>query len=145
MRTFLKRARGSEARDAARRALADAGVGVVEIDDWDQASAELSRCGAMLVVCDGELRDGAAALRVAHAIAGDGAAGEALPRDSAHALSHDLRTPLSAMSGWVHLMETGSLDEAGLKRAISKLRGNIDDQVRAIERYLGANTREGHG
>ncbi len=47
------------------------------------------------------------------------------------------------MAGWVHLMETGKLDEAGLKRAIAKLRGNIEDQVRLIERYLGANTQEG--
>ena len=47
------------------------------------------------------------------------------------------------MSGWLHLMETGKLDEAGIKRAIQKLRGNIDDQVRTIERYLGA-TQEGN-
>jgi hypothetical protein len=25
------------------------------------------------------------------------------------------------------------------------LRGNIDDQVRTIERYLGSNSQEGHG
>ena len=60
----------------------------------------------------------------------------------ARTLSHELRTPLSAMAGWLHLMESGKLDEAGLKRAIGKLRGNIDDQVRTIERYLGA-TQEG--
>ena len=47
------------------------------------------------------------------------------------------------MSGWIHLMETGALDDAGLKRAITKLRGNIDDQVRTIDRYLGATTHEG--
>ena len=47
------------------------------------------------------------------------------------------------MAGWLHLMETGKLDEAGLKRAITKLRGNIEDQVRTIERYLGATTQEG--
>jgi len=47
------------------------------------------------------------------------------------------------MAGWVHLIETGKLDEAGIKRAASKLRGNIDDQVKTIERYLGANRPEG--
>ena len=119
----------------------DAGVGVVEIDDWKQAADELARCNAMLVVCEGELADAADAARIARAIAGRGEG--ALPRDSARALSHDLRTPLSAMAGWVHLMETGKLDEAGLQRAITKLRGNIDDQVKAIERHLGTNRTEG--
>ena len=66
-----------------------------------------------------------------------------LPEDVRRALSHDLRTPLSAMAGWLHLLESGKLDEAGVRRAIEKLRGNIDDQVRTIERYLGAN-QEGH-
>ena len=66
-----------------------------------------------------------------------------IPRDVARALSHELRTPLSAMAGWLHLIESGKLDEAGLKRAVEKLRGNIDDQVRTIERYLGAS-QEGH-
>ena len=145
MRTILKRTRGSEANDAAHRALLDAGVGVVEVDDWAQAAKELEGCGAMLVVCDGEMADGTAAQRMARALAGHGAANDALPRDAARTLSHELRTPLSAMSGWVHLMETGSLDEAGLKRAIAKLRGSIDDQVRVIERHLGANKPEGQG
>jgi K+-sensing histidine kinase KdpD len=59
------------------------------------------------------------------------------------ALSHDLRTPLSAMAGWLHLLETGKLDEAGTRRAIEKLRGNIEDQVRTLERYVGSRTQEG--
>jgi hypothetical protein len=45
----------------------------------------------------------------------------------------------------VHLIETGALDEAGIKRAASKLRANIDDQVKTIERYLGAKRKEGRG
>jgi hypothetical protein len=46
------------------------------------------------------------------------------------------------MAGWLHLMESGKLDAAGIKRAIGKLRGNIDDQVRTIERYLGTTQEE---
>ena len=69
MRTFLKRARGSEGREAAHRALLEAGIGVVEVDDWNQAADQLAQCGALLVVCEGEIRDEAAAARVAHAIA----------------------------------------------------------------------------
>jgi hypothetical protein len=49
------------------------------------------------------------------------------------------------MAGWVHLIETGKLDEAGLKKAANKLRNNIDDQVKTIERYLGAKRQEKRG
>lgn len=73
----------------------------------------------------------------------DQAAASGISRDAARALSHELRTPLSAMSGWVHLLESGRLDEAGLKRAIEKLRKNIDDQVRTIDLYLDGNGEEG--
>ena len=62
-----------------------------------------------------------------------------LPREIARALSHELRTPLSAMAGWLHLMETGALDEAGMKRAIAKLQASLEQQVRTIEKYLGGN------
>ena len=37
------------------------------------------------------------------------------------------------MAGWIHLLETGKLDEEATKRAIAKLRGNIDEEVRTIE------------
>ncbi|MGZ5033639.1 MAG: histidine kinase dimerization/phospho-acceptor domain-containing protein [Usitatibacter sp.] len=67
------------------------------------------------------------------AVAADGA----LPREMARTLAHELRTPLSAVAGWLHLMESGKLDEAGIKRAIGKLRGSIEVQVRTIERFLG--------
>jgi len=144
--TLLKRSGGSPRGEAASRALRDAGVGVVEIEDWDDAAEELRKCEAALVVCSGEWLDSVDASRIRSAITaltGRDESGAALPPDAARALSHELRTPLSAMAGWVHLMETGKLDEAGLKRAITKLRGNIEDQVRLIERYLGATTREG--
>jgi two-component system, OmpR family, phosphate regulon sensor histidine kinase PhoR len=72
-------------------------------------------------------------------------AAEKMRSDFIGNVSHELRTPLSAMAGWVHLIETGKLDEAGLKRAASRLRGNIDDQVKTIERFLGATRQEGRG
>jgi len=145
--TLLKRASASPAREAASQALREAGVGVVEIEDWDDAAEELRKCEAALVVCSGEWLDSVDAARIRNAICAltgrDGKGEPALPFDAARALSHELRTPLSAMAGWVHLMETGKLDDAGLKRAITKLRANIEDQVRTIERYLGATTQEG--
>ena len=110
-----------------REALRNAGVGVVEI------------------VCD-EDADASRFARALRELQGAGGAdATAIAPDAARSLSHALRTPLSAMAGWVHLIETGKLDEAGLKRAATKLRGNIDDQVKTIERYLGATRQEGRG
>lgn len=48
-------------------------------------------------------------------------------------LSHDLRTPLSAISGWLHLLEMGKLDAAGRQRALARIRSNIDGQVRLLD------------
>lgn len=132
--TILKVSRNSRGGEEAGAALRNAGIGVVEMQDWNEAARALRSGEAALVVCDGEAFS---ALTDSNR-----SAATALPRDVARTLSHDLRTPLSAMAGWLHLMESGKLDEAGLKRAIGKLRGNIDDQVRTIDRYLGS-TPEG--
>ena len=145
--TLLKKAKGSPGREAATQALRDAGVGVVEVDDWNDAADELRKCEAALVVCSGEWPDSLDTTRLTRAIAAltgmDRPDNSGMALDAARALSHELRTPLSAMAGWLHLMESGKLDEAGIKRAITKLRGNIDDQVRTIERHLGTTTQEG--
>ena len=144
--TFLLRSDGSPRREAAQRALRDAGVGVVEIDDWNDAAETLRECDAAVVIGSAEL-ESLVASRLTRAVNElSGAKAEAaLPHDAARALSHDLRTPLTSMAGWVHLIETGKLDEAGLKRVASKLRGNIDEQVKTIERFLGATRQEKRG
>jgi hypothetical protein len=134
-------------REAAGNALRAAGVGVVEVEDWDDAPQALRDCGAALVVCNADL-EGLDATKLTKALtelAGATPAASPLAPDAARELSHQLRTPLSVMAGWVHLIETGNLDEAGIKRAASKLRANIDDQVKTIERYLGATRKEGRG
>jgi len=144
--TFLLRSDGSPRREAAQRALRDAGVGVVEIDDWKEAAESLRECDAAVVISSAELEslDASRLTRAVNELSG--AKAEAgLPHDAARALSHDLRTPLTSMAGWVHLIETGKLDEAGLKRVASKLRGNIDEQVKTIERFLGATRQEKRG
>lgn len=143
MTTILKISKGAPGREAAVSALREAGVGIIEVDGWEGASEALRHCDAALIVCDGEVLDGVDSDTLKQAIGalGAGKNSDALPADVARALSHELRTPLSAMAGWLHLMESGKLDEDGMKRAIQKLRGNIDDQVRTIERFLGsANT-----
>jgi signal transduction histidine kinase len=128
MTTILKITSGANGPDPTLGALRDAGIGVIEVNDWDAASEKLRNGEAAFVVCDDKALEALSA----------GKRNTSLAPDIARALSHDLRTPLSAMAGWLHLMESGKLDEAGMKRAIGKLRGNIDDQVRTIERFLGA-------
>ncbi len=143
--TILKVSRNPAGAGEPVRALRAAGLTVVEVEDWDRAAETLRACAVDVVVCDPESLDPEG---VARAVAARGGAGEgsaALPREVMRALSHDLRTPLSAMAGWLHLIESGKLDEAGLKRAIGKLRGNIEDQVRTIDRYLGTKSQEGRG
>lgn len=132
--TILKVSPDSPARATAGAALRNAGIGVLELQSWTEATDALRRGEASLVICDGEAISALAAERKP--------AADALPRDAARSLSHDLRTPLSAMAGWLHLLESGKLDAAGTQRAIEKLRGSIDDQVRTIERYLGENQGE---
>jgi signal transduction histidine kinase len=145
--TFLMRSDGSPRREAAGKALRDAGVGVVEVEDWDQAAEELRSCAAAVVMRDEDLEalDTRKLTQMVTELAGAPESASPLAHDAARALSHELRTPLSAMAGWVHLIETGKLDEAGLKKAASRLRGNIDDQVKTIERFLGATQQEGRG
>jgi signal transduction histidine kinase len=134
-KTIWKVSGTSPAGEVAGRALRDAGIGLVEKHDWNEVAAALQRGEAALVVADAESVSALAARS-------DPAAG--LPRDTARALSHELRTPLSAMAGWLHLMETGALDEAGLKRAIAKLQSSLEQQVRTIDKYLGCNVEERH-
>src|SRR5947209_4653342 len=126
--TILKMSKDHAARADMGRLLRDAGFGVVEVDDWDAAARAAHTGEPTIVVGDDELL----------ALARPEQDGP--PRDVLRKLSHELRTPLSAMAGWLHLLESGKLDEAGRKRALEKLRGNIDDQVRTIDRYLGSST-----
>ena len=58
--TLLRRAGQSPHGEAASKALRDAGVGIVEIENWDEAADELRKCGAALVVCNGESLDAGA-------------------------------------------------------------------------------------
>ena len=118
--------------EAAGRALREAGIGLLEKKDWDEVAAALRRGEAALVVAD------------AQAVTDLATRAPGLAREAARALAHELRTPLSAMAGWLHLMESGTLDEAGRKRAIAKLQASIDDQVRTIEKYLGATQEDRH-
>lgn len=137
MITTILKISGAERR-AAGRALQSSGVAFIEVRDGTEAARAIEACSAAVVVNDGELLPAEDAEALAKCLTAVSQSKAALPRDVARSLSHDLRTPLSAMAGWIHLMETGSLDDAGFRRAISKLRGNIDDQVKTIDRYLGA-------
>jgi hypothetical protein len=141
MATVLKVSKGANSRSPAEGALRDAGVGVTEVGDWEAASEALRHCESALVVCDDETLSPESCEALIKALAALGCSKPAaFPPEMARTLSHELRTPLSAMAGWLHLMESGKLDEDAMKRAIQKLRGNIEDQVRMIDRYLGSST-----
>jgi len=122
----------SAVTQAAGDALRSAGLGVVEVETVQDAQAAARQSRDTVLLCDGPTL-----ASIAKPMTGE------LPKDVRRVIAHELRTPLSAMAGWLHLLETGKLDEAGRQRAIEKLRGNIEDQVRTIERYLGAS-QEGH-
>ena len=66
--TLLKKSKGSPGREAATRALREAGFGVVEVDDWNDAADELRKCEAALVVCSGEWLDSVDTTRLTRAI-----------------------------------------------------------------------------
>jgi len=135
MKTTIWKVSGSSPLgEAAGAALRAAGIGLLEKDNWDDVAAALLRGEASLVVADAQAVSDLTARSVA----------PPLPREQARELAHQLRTPLSAMAGWLHLMESGDLDQAGIKRAIAKLQANVDDQVRTIEKYLGTKQEEPH-
>jgi len=51
-------------------------------------------------------------------------------------VSHELRSPLTAILGWAHLMKSGKLDEATTKRAVEIIERNADSQNQLIEDLL---------
>jgi signal transduction histidine kinase/ActR/RegA family two-component response regulator len=51
-------------------------------------------------------------------------------------VSHELRTPLSAISGWVQLLQTGTLDEAQRARAIEVIARNTRQQAHLNNDHL---------
>src|SRR5258706_10763044 len=126
MTTILKISKGAAGREEAIGALREAGIGVVEVDDWEAASEALRNCEAALVVCDGEVLESAdtATLKKAISALGAGKKTMAVAPDVSRALFHELRTPPSPVAGWLHLIESGEVDAERTKRAIRKIRGN---------------------
>jgi len=51
-------------------------------------------------------------------------------------LSHELRTPLNAVYGWARLLRSGSLDEAGVARALEVIERSGRMQVQLIDDLL---------
>jgi signal transduction histidine kinase len=55
-------------------------------------------------------------------------------------LSHELRTPLSAITGWVHILKTGKLDQATYVKAIETISRNAQLQTRLISDILDVSS-----
>jgi PAS domain S-box-containing protein len=51
-------------------------------------------------------------------------------------VSHELRNPLNAIIGWVHLLGSGNLDEAKMRRAVETIERNVNLQVSLIDEIL---------
>ncbi len=51
-------------------------------------------------------------------------------------LSHELRTPVTAIQGWAWLLHTGKLDEAAADKALETIMRNAQTQTRLIEDIL---------
>jgi signal transduction histidine kinase/ActR/RegA family two-component response regulator len=51
-------------------------------------------------------------------------------------LSHELRNPLNAVSGWATLMERGQLSDAQVRRAVQIIIRNVNTQMRLVDDLL---------
>jgi two-component system CheB/CheR fusion protein len=51
-------------------------------------------------------------------------------------VSHELRGPLNAMSGWVHVLGSGPLDQTTMSRGLAALERSVKAQTRLIEDLL---------
>jgi signal transduction histidine kinase len=51
-------------------------------------------------------------------------------------VSHELRSPLSAIGGWAHLLERGGLDAATHARALQAIVRNVKQQARLVDDIL---------
>ncbi len=54
-------------------------------------------------------------------------------------LSHELRTPISAVLGWVQLMRRGTLDAEGTQEGLRVIERGVRAQVRLIDELLDVN------
>ncbi|HEV7508425.1 MAG TPA: chemotaxis protein CheB [Thermoanaerobaculia bacterium] len=53
-------------------------------------------------------------------------------------VSHELRGPLSAMSGWIHVLGTDRVDAATTARGLAAIERNVQAQARLVEDLLDA-------
>jgi signal transduction histidine kinase/CheY-like chemotaxis protein len=51
-------------------------------------------------------------------------------------VSHELKSPLSAIDGWAHVLSSGSLDAPGAARALEAIKRNVRHQVRLVDDLL---------
>src|SRR5258706_12038511 len=130
MTTILKISKGAAGREEAIGALREAGIGVVEVDDWEAASEALRNCEAALVVCDGEVLESAdtATLKKAISALGAGKKTMAVAPHVSRAPFHELPKPPPPLGRRVDLLESGEVPAEGKKAAIRKMGGKNQEK-----------------
>ena len=58
-----------------------------------------------------------------------------IERDERHRLGHDLRVPLNAIAGWIHLLRSDAAASSTMARAVDVFDRNARALTRVIETY----------
>jgi PAS domain S-box-containing protein len=121
------------ARDGTERAIDDSAAPIRDV------SGEV--IGAVLIFRDITERRGTDAERVRLLAAerqarNDAEAASRLKDEFLATVSHELRSPLNSIMGWLHVLDSGQLGSAESRQAIDKIRRNVKTQARLIDDLL---------
>jgi signal transduction histidine kinase len=66
---------------------------------------------------------------------------EGLERDERHQLGHDLRVPLNAIAGWIHILRIDAAASCTVVRAVDVFDRKVRALTRVIETYTAESAR----
>ncbi len=95
----------------------------------DALEAEVAALREAQATLEQRVEERTAALAEAHAQA---EAADRLKDELLATVSHQLRSPLNSIAGWLHILDKASAGLPETRQAIDKIRGNVDLQARLI-------------